>query len=315
MIKRSLYRRARQPIQTQARSIFESSNRTTRPDRAAYYGPNRSTLYKHIPPGFQRKDGNDDEGFRAIASSIISHRQSQGFKYSLYLLAVTLGTVVSYTLYKTKLCHETVFLPLYPSPRKRKFLKSELDPQLLIAWCDKRVKERVAIDQEVHKLIGIPLEFPESEDIWHGIYVRSSEPSIVGLTVEPSWKAYLTSRLFSVKNSSDSDDQILEPYASTTDEHGKPTDTKTFTTSGQDRIEAVVNGKIHMTCYKRVPNGTININSDGPITSKASMIETKAVVFYTTVQSLDHPMSAPKITSLSIQYNDLSGKQVQQRVC
>ncbi|CAN6638874.1 hypothetical protein TRVA0_017S01134 [Trichomonascus vanleenenianus] len=209
-------------------------------------------------------------------------------KASLGLLVAAIAGISGYTFYKVGYRHETLFLPLWFCRRERKPLKSELDRDLLLALVKSKLHDRLSVDEEVHLLLGTPVTFDDhSREDEYKIYIRTSEPGIKGLVIEPSWAVTLAARPFMSRSGID---RVLAPYvpgmADSEDAISLPNDHPQY-----NRFrDAVVQGRVTVTgdaYYSRLRKSPLVDKSD-------ASDPPKALLEFIAVQSLDHPKSAPK---------------------
>jgi hypothetical protein len=192
------------------------------------------------------------------------------FKFSLSLVAATFTGVSSYGAYKVGYCHETVFLPLWFCSRERTPMKSEIDREIFIDEIKTRLHDRLSVDEELHFLLGVPVTLQESDKDSFKIFIRSSEPGIKGIEVDPSWQMSLTARPFAATSGID---RLLQPFA-----------------PGQaDSEDAMTNPKNSekIPYYEAVVVGSVRLSA-----IKAPHVI--ATLDFKAVRALDHPKATPK---------------------
>lgn len=209
---------------------------------------------------------------RLFSSRAILPKQqwAPSLKLSLSLVGATITGVSSYSAYKVGYLHESVFLPLWFCSRERTPLKSELNRDAFIEDIKHKLHDRVSVDEELHLLLGVPVTLQESDQDTFKVYIRSSEPGIKGLEVDPSWQMSLTARPF---QSTGGIDRLLQPF-----------------TPGQADSEDAISG----------PKNSEPIPScEGIVVGSVRLSAVKAphvnaTLDFKAIRALDHPNSTPK---------------------
>jgi hypothetical protein len=225
---------------------------------------------------------------------LASEEPGPSLRASLTLLAATIAAVSFYGTYKVAYCHESVFLPLWISAKKRNPYKSELDRDEFLQHIKERLHDRLAVDEEVNQLLGVALEFPGHPDDQFEVYIRTSTPGITGLMVEPSGKWSFTSRPFA--SPAGGVDRLLHPFLpgeTDSDDTREEGDQPSF-------YEAVVDGTMHVRASSGYPGQNHTIKD--------------AIVQFRATRSLCHVNATPRFSNTVLIYDDKSGEKVYQRL-
>ncbi|ANB15211.1 hypothetical protein AWJ20_2835 [Sugiyamaella lignohabitans] len=223
--------------------------------------------------------------------------------------------VGSYCFYKVGYRGDTVFIPLWISSRKRAPYGSELIREQFIQDMLEKLHDRLSVDEEVNRLLGVAIEFPgasqgtDNQDSFD-IYVRSSSAGITGVMIEPSmakreprmlslpYKLSFASRPFSSRSSGF--DRLLQPFlpgeADSEDANVFPGDKPSY-------YEAVLDGKI------RVRSSCSDIRAR----SYYRIID-EGILQFRATRSLSHANATPRFTHAILTYQDSKGTEQTKRL-